>query len=185
VYIQPIPTIGEAPPKPPGAFERVIVRANGDLPPEEGQRKFISSKHFDIAPFKMGYVNSKKGAFYCSRMPSRVQKQGLCGESFKALTNGGATVPFHAFLNCPEVPAMVAGRYPSFDQAVRALEKCPAVAFHREFCLMKDEVIPDLVFLYHKGTKAGMHSKGEITLGVKYKCLKEALEEMKLRVGAF
>lgn len=160
--------------------------------PEEdadSKRKYISSKHFDVAPFRMGYVNTLKGegAFYCSRLPGRVQKQGLCQENFKALTNFGAPVTFATFLSTKETLAMVANDYPSFDRAVRGLDKIPSIAFHRDFCLVKDAVIPQLVFLYYKGTKVGMHStiSGEITLGAKFTCLKESLDEMLLKVGAF
>ena len=158
--------------------------------PEEGEgvkRKFISSKHFDIAPFKMGYVNSQGpgGAFYCQRMPNRVQKQGLCAENFTAVNNYGQGIPFGAFTTSKEVPAMIANDYPSFDQAVRSLDKLSAVAFHREFCLVKDAVIQGLIYLYHKAKKVGMYTKnnGEIGLGKQFACLKETLQEQRIKVG--
>lgn len=151
------------------------------------KRKYISSKHFDIAPFKMGYVNrpNNSGAFYCSRLPNRVQKQGLHHENFIARDNFGTVVGWPEFLACKEVPAMAAGHYPTFDQAVKGLEKTMAVAFNREFCLVKDEVVPELIFLYHKGAKVGMFSSRhqEVSLGKKFVCLKESLEEMRLKVG--
>lgn len=149
------------------------------------ERKFISSKHFDIGPFKMGYVNAPKGAFYCSRLPNRIQKQGLCVENFSGKDNFGNAVGFNTCIACKEFEATVNGRYPTFDQAVQGLEKSKAVAFHREFCLVKDEVVPNLLWLYHKGTKVGMFNRGEATLGPKYGCLKEALQEMKLKVGVY
>lgn len=148
------------------------------------QRKFISSKHFDIAPFKLGYVNHPKtGAFYCTRLPNRIQKQGLCTENFQAKTNMGEAVPFTTFLTCKEVVAMIKGVYPSFDRALVALNQCPSVAFSYEFSLMKDDVIPDLIYLYHKGNKVGYFSKNEVLLGQKFKCLKESLQEMQVKVG--
>lgn len=157
--------------------------------PEEGKRKYISSKHFDIAPFKMGYVNRKEGtgAFYASRMPNRVQKQGLCMENFTGRDNHGKAVDFGTFIRSEGAVEMVAGSYPSFERACRLLEegKAHAIAFHREFCLVKDEVIPKLVYLFHKGRKVGMFNKGEVTLGTKFVCLKESLCEMQLKVGAF
>jgi hypothetical protein len=78
---------------------------------------------------------------------------------------------------------MIAGKYPTFDQALTALKKCPAVAFNREFCLVKDEVVPDLIYLYHKGKKVGYYSHKETILGNQFKCLKESLEEMQIKVG--
>jgi hypothetical protein len=177
VLFQPLPTPG-------------VDRFGRRQPdPEAMERKYISSKHFDIAPFRMGYVNDQKlGAFFCSRLPNRVQKQGLCTENFKGVTNNvGGIVNFATFLSNPNVVDMVHNRYPSIDEAIRGLAKSPAVAFHREFCVMKDEVIPDLIYLYHKGQKVGMYSKGEkkVQLGNKFNCLKESLEELKLKVGGF
>ena len=150
---------------------------------EKEQRKYISSKHFDIAPFRLGYVNGQKGTFYCSRLPNRIQKQGLCGENFRGVNNAGQAVPFANFLGAKETPAMVAGRYPSFDKAVSLLDKVSSIAFDRDFCLEKDEVFPELLYLYHKGKRVGYMSKDEVTLGAKFKCLKENLEELKVRVG--
>jgi hypothetical protein len=166
-----------------------VARRIADLEEAENpKRKYISSKYFDIAPFKLGYVNrqDKTGAFYCSRMPNRTQKQGLCAENFKALDNQGNQVPFQEFLNCKETLAMIAGNYPSFDRAVKSLEKVPSIAFHREFCLVKDSVISSLIYLYHKGNKVGMYTPAtkEIALGEKFKCLKESLQEMHMKVGA-
>jgi hypothetical protein len=176
VLFNPLPNAGVDP------FGRKVAD------PGAAERKYISSKHFDIAPFRMGYVNTPKtGAFFCSRVPNRVQKQGLCGENFVAKYDTGGIVHFNTFLACKSVVDMVHNRYPSLDEAVKELAKCPSVAFHREFAVMKDEVIPDLVYLYHKGQKVGMYSKGEnkVCLGNKFNCLKESLEELKLRVGAF
>lgn len=151
--------------------------------PDEPKRKYISSKHFDIAPFKMGYVNSKAGAFYCSRLPNRVQKQGLCAENFKSNDNYGKQIGFPTFLGAKGVPDMIKGTYPSFDEAMKLLGKIPAVAFSREFCLTKDEVIPDIVYLYHKGAKVGMYSRDGLGLGKKFMCLKESIQEMGIKVG--
>lgn len=153
---------------------------------KDSQRKYISSKHFDIAPFRLGYVNRQEGsgAFYCTRLPNRIQKQGLCGENFRAFDNLKAQIPFAAFLSCKETPAMIANQYPSFDRAVTLLSKCQSVAFHRDFALMKDSVIPELIFLYHKGEKVGAYMNGAAMLGKKFTCLKESLQEMKVAVGA-
>ena len=171
VYMTALPVTGKAP-----------------VPQEEGvagqQRKFISSKHFDIAPFRMGYVNDPKyGAYYCSRLPNRVQKQGLCNENFKAVTNAGAPIAFATFTACKDVPAMVANNYPSFERCATLLAKCSSMAFHRDFALMRDKDLPDLIFLYHKAQKVGMFMRDQITLGPKFQCLKESLDEMRLAVG--
>lgn len=155
--------------------------------PDKNERKYISSKHFDIAPFPMGYVNQEKGngAFYCSRMPNRMQKQGLCQENFTGKDNFGAPVQFMHFLQCKGANDMVHGVYPPITEARKMLDKYKSVAFDRHFCLMKDEVIPELTFLYYKGSKVGMLRDDQVMLGNKYMCLRERLDEMKLRAGAF
>lgn len=154
---------------------------------EGGVQKYISSKHFDIAPFPLGYVNNPtgSGAFYCSRMPNRVQKQGLCAENFKGFDNYKGLVDFRTFLRCKEVPLMVAGSYPTFEQALKNLTKVPSVAFNRYFCLVRDDVIADLVYVYHRGIKVGMLNKvtSELCLGERFRCLKESLTELGLKVG--
>lgn len=163
-------------------FRAKILEGAPELAGEN--RKYISSKHFDIGAFKLGYVNDPKiGAFYCSRLPNHIQKQGLCTENFKGTTNFGGGVPFGTFLASRGTPLMVANDYPSFEVAMRNLDKVPAVAFCREFSLVKDEVIPDLIYLYHKGSKVGYYSKNETILGKKFVCLKESLEEMRIKVG--
>lgn len=166
-----------------------IRRGEVKLKVADDQRKYISSKHFDIAPFRMGYVNSPKGngAFYCCRMPNRIQKQGLCAENFQGFDNFGGAVPFGTFLSCEETVEMITNKYPTFDQAVKGLDKVLSVAFSRDFCIVKDEIIPNLLYIYHKGYKVGMHTKntGEVVLGAKFACLKEGLQEMKVKVGAF
>lgn len=151
---------------------------------EAEMRKYISSKKFDIAPFKMGYVNAPTGCFYCSRLPSRQQKQGLSSETFTGRDHRGNAVPFSNFTTCKEVVAMVKGDYPSFEVAKRALAKCPSVAFDREFALMKDDILGDtLLRIYHKGKQVGAYLDGKVTLGKNFECLKESLVELGLKVS--
>lgn len=164
-------------------FDALPTKKGGIDFEEQAKRKYISSKHFDIAPFKMGYVNAPNGAFYCTRLPNRMQKQGLCGENFQGKDNYGNPVNFATFLNTKEVVAMVNGQYPTFAGAVKALSKCPSVAFSRDFCIMKDEIMEELLFLYHKGKKVGVILNEKITLGKGFLCLKESLEELGLRMN--
>lgn len=147
------------------------------------KRKFISSKNFDIAPFKLGYVNAPTGAFYCTRFPNRVQKQGLCSENFSAKTNNGKDISFGTFTTTKEVVAMVNGDYPTFDVALRALGKSPAVAFSRDFCVQKDEILDELVHIYHRGEKVGARLNNSVVLGKKFQCLKEGLGELGVKVS--
>jgi len=183
VFMQELPLEGAATP-PPRRLERALADARGDDENGEAKRKYISSKHFDIAPFRLGYVNCPKlGAFYCTRLPSRQQKQGLSRENFQAFNHVGVPVSFETFCRTKEVCAMVVGDYPSFDVAVKSLKKVKAVAFSRDFCLVPDEVVPGLIFLYHKNVKVGMFHGDNVTLGEKFTCLRESLEEQHVKVG--
>jgi hypothetical protein len=149
-----------------------------------GKRKFISSKHFDISPFRLGYVNHPKyGAFYVQRLPHRIQKQGFSSESYAAKTNAGLVISWAVFTQSKETVAMINNDYPSFDRAKALLGKIPSVAFCRDYSLMKDEVLPELMFLYHKGQKVGFVNETGVTLGEKFKCLKESLSEVKVRAA--
>lgn len=150
-----------------------------DLPKEQA-RKYISSKHFDIAPFKMGYVNDSDCPFFCTRLPNRIQKQGLCADNFKAVSNFGAPVQYGYFLRSSGVPDMVHGRYPTMVEALRMLEKQLAVAVSRDFCLQRDDVLPEFIYLFYQGKKIGMYTDNRVKLGQKFNCLKESLEELKL-----
>jgi hypothetical protein len=165
---------------------RVYYRPLPLKPGDEAEaRKFISSKYFDIAPFRMGYLNDlKNGAYYCKRSPNRIQKQGLCGENFVARTHNGKGIPFNVFITNPEVVLMINNVYPTLTQAIKALEKSPGVAFSRDFCLVRDEVLTDLIYIYHKGEKVGLLQRddGSVRLAAKFRCLKEALEELKITV---
>jgi hypothetical protein len=183
VLFKPLPLGADEAPKKMGKIDRAFDLAMGEAKAE--QRKYISSKHFDIAPFRMGYVNSKAGAFYCSRVPGRLQKQGLCGENFAAKNNYGKALGFDSFLFAKETPAMVRGDYPSFAKTVKLLDQSPSVAFHRDFSLVKDTVLADLIYLYHKAEKVGMYlvADNTVRLGDKFKCLRESLQECGLKIA--
>jgi len=169
------------PPGPAGlAGPRVAPAPLPDDLPKEQARKYISSKHFDIAPFKMGYVNDPDCPFFCTRLPNRIQKQGLCADNFKAVSNFGAPVQYGYFLRSSGVPDMVHGRYPTTVEALRMLEKQLAVAVSRDFCLQRDDVLPEFIYLFYQGKKIGMYTDNRVRLGQKFNCLKESLEELKL-----
>lgn len=145
-------------------------------------RKFISSKHFDVAPFKMGFVNTKMGCFYVSRLPARQQKQGLSNENTRCVTPFGETLPFAHLLQAPEALAMVAGKYPNLVQATNALETVPSIAVCREIALVKDDVLDCLVYIYHKTSKVGILSGDKVKLGKAFVYLAETLGECGIEI---
>lgn len=159
---------------------KVVLGQNG-LPQfeDEPERKYISSKFFDIAPFKLGYVNRAGGAAYCTRMPLRMQKQGLSSENFTAKSPKN-DFNFNSFLMCPGTKDMVLNKYPSLKEAQEMLKekKSPLIAFHRDFAIALDEILGNLYHVFYKGEKVGAYLDGGLILGDKYKCLKEILIEL-------
>lgn len=178
VYFQPLPVK-----KVDGFIAPRKVRLGPDGPEfveeAEEERRYISSRNFDISPFKMGYVNDPKGAAYCSRLPTRKQQQGLCAENFGASSVGG-NFNFNSFLSCPGVVDMVHGRYPSLAEAQRLLaeKQSPLIAFHRDFAISRDEILGNLFHVFYRGNKVGAYLDGGLILGDKYRCLKESLIEL-------
>ena len=173
VYAQPLP-----------------YKPNGGL--EDGAfRKFISSKKFDLSTFKMGFMNYKGEAIYCSRKPARQYKQGISNNTFvtKPLT-GDKPFPYGAkayrltdLITDKSFVDMVKGVYPSFEKAREKVSKDGgSCAFSREYALMADADLDGLIYLYHKGDKVGFILDDKVKLANKMKCLKEALAELGLRL---
>jgi hypothetical protein len=154
------------------------------VPEGEEQRKFISSKHFDIAPFKVGYVNVKTGAFYVTRLPNRIQKQGFCSENFKATDVKGSQISFTKLISYPEFVDTVNGVFPTFQQALKALDKTSLIAFSRDFAVSRDLILPDrMCHIHHKGSRVGIKLDGVVVLGKNFLCLKESLAELGVQVS--
>lgn len=194
VYVE---GVNAAPPEDAKEIFRVHFR-NLPIGDNGPQRKYISSRKFDLAPFKMGFLNTDKGAVYCSRSPARQQSQGLVSKNFVAEAVppgdpvkhpfGGAPraaqgISFEDFIMHSNVPKMVAGEYPLFAEACANAAKGVSTAFARELCVAPDPDLPFLLYLYHKTTKVGVVNIDKtVTLGPKRKCLKELLAEKNVKV---
>jgi hypothetical protein len=184
VYITDVREVGPGDPK--GDIFRVYA---SPLPYDPGirraeeMRKFISSKKFDLAPFPMGFMNFQGNVFYCTRLARRQQRQGLSAGTLSALPVGNPTVGAHRFetlISVPEFLDCIKGRYPTVAEATRQIEEAGAtgIAFSRSFCLVKDNDIPELIYLFHKKEKVGFIMEGRLMLSKKGKCLKESLNEV-------
>lgn len=159
-------------------FERARLRVEDQI--QKRGRRFILSNDVDISPFKLGYVNDKTTAFFATRQPYRMQRQGLHSENFEARTHDGHKISFTHFLASVGLLDMYHNKYPTFEEALKKLSKqLPSVAFSREFCVERDPVVPDIQNLYFKATKVGVVMNGGVVLGTKYLCLNEMLEEAK------
>ena len=188
VYIDRIAAAAPGDPKPDifRVYARPLpVKGREDRVGEEF-RKFISSKNFDFRTPPMGFLNANGNAFYCSRLPKKQQKQGLNGETFlgQHVSQPGKSIPFNSILGLNETTDMFMGRYPNFEEAKRMITQgiAKSVAFSREFCLVNDEELDSLVYLYHKHDKVGFLLGDNLSLTSSMVCLKERLAEVGVRV---
>lgn len=152
-------------------------------------RKYLSSRKFDLTPFKMGYFNHNKQAFFVSRNPVRQNKQGLsadttilrdvrgkpCGDmSFALMTTSDGFVD------------MLNNKYPDFKDAVTMLDQKDnsSVALTQTFAFNIDHDLEALV-LMHKGTRCGLAMREDRALKIpkKFHFLREELEENRIPIA--
>jgi hypothetical protein len=144
------------------------------------ERKFISSKKYDLAPFPMGFMNKDGVTYYCSRLPRKQQRQGLSNGTFSCVdvSGRGGRYALEEAINFKEFADCIAGKYPSVAEATRRVRDGEqAVAFSRCFALVRDNDLPELIYLYHKQAKVGFVMDGKLSLAKKGQCLKESLRE--------
>ena len=115
---------------------------------EELVRKYLSSKHFDLAPFPMGYCNHNGSAFFISRNPIRQNRQGLCtGNTIFTDVLGRKTdkFDFAQMVSSTGFVDMFNNKYPSFKEAGELLDgkETSSVAVGRSFAFLIDADIED------------------------------------------
>lgn len=186
VFIREVGAIGEGEGK-NGDIYRVYIN---ELPIKRGaqtERKFISSKKFDLAPFPMGFMNTEAGkAVYLSRAPRRQQKQGLSEATLSQYAVGDLTgarvVRFADLTNSQPFVDCINGKYPSVAEATQLVKDgADSVAFSRCFAIARDSSLPELIYLYHKKDKVGFIMDGKLKLSAKGRCLRESLNEVGVR----
>jgi hypothetical protein len=150
------------------------------------ERKYLSSRKFDLSPFKMGYVNYKGEALFCSRKPIRQNQQGLSAKTLSITDIKGRVSDNASFGNLiahQSFADMVAGKYPGFAEVGDMLEnkESSSVAVSRCFAFLIDHDLEALL-LMHKGTKCGLAMKGDkaLRLPPKYHFLREEAEECRI-----
>ncbi len=149
-------------------------------------RKYLSSKKFDLAPFKMGYMNHKGSAIFVSRAPVRQNKQGLSSgvTSFadvrgqkSGLINFAGLVASQGFVD------MFNDKYPDFKQIGDLIgnKEDASVAVSRCFAFYIDHDLESL-YLMNKGVKCGIAMKGDRALKVppKFHFLRQEMEEHRI-----
>lgn len=177
----------------PEGDEKEIARVYfKELPVKPGApevRKFLSSRNFDLAPFKMGYFNHKKKAYFVSRNPVRQNQQGLSQGTahFKDVYGKQAQDMNYATMVSSEgFIDMVNNKYPDFKQAVNMLEDKDnsSVALSTSFAFNIDHDLEALVLL-HKGIRCGLAMQQDRALKIpkKFHFLREEMEECRIPIG--
>lgn len=152
-------------------------------------RKYLSSKKFDLTPFKMGYFNHKGRACFVSRAPLRQNRQGLCQNTAQFTDPRGRRdeeMGFNTMISSQGFVDMIDGKYPDFKDAGDMLgnKDGNSVALSREFaCVIENDL--DALLLVHKGNKCGIALKGEkgIKVPQKFHFLKEAMEDCRIPIA--
>ena len=149
-------------------------------------RKYLSSKHFDLAPFKMGYMNHNGEATFVSRAPVRQYKQGFSQTTAVFTDCRGRKSERIGFANAIREQGfldMVKGKFPDFKTAGDMLgdKEVSSVALSRSFCFIVDHDLEALLLL-HKGVKCGIAMKGDKGLKVapKFAFLREEMEDHRI-----
>lgn len=175
---------------------KIVRRGEGDedLPViyaadvENGEevREVHTSDSWNFRPFPLGYVNSVRGCHYIMRIPRRRWKQGL--------DQGGLIEASHTPIGDFEIakkvnlPSLIGkplvdclkGNYPSFKEVLKssvARKGSGLRAFSRDFALQTKGGGGLDISLFHQGTRVGWVTDGRVTLGGKFKYLKELLYE--------
>lgn len=152
------------------------------------QRRYLSSKKFDLAPFRMGYMNNKGHASFVARQPIRQNKQGLtsgvCAIT-DILGHPSMYLNFGEMIRSQGFVDMIDGKYPDFKECGDMLNKkdVSSVAVSRSFAFSIDHDL-EALFLLHKGIKCGMSLRGDrgIKLPAKFHFLREEMEEHRIPI---
>lgn len=156
-------------------------------------RKFLSSRKFDLTPFKMGYLEMPDGAtILTSRTANRQNRQGLCDNNTilntiddrlsRRARLGGIGIDWLDVISSPGFSDMVKGTYTDFQTSLDKLtDKRDSTVFSREFAAQRDEEL-DLLFLYRKGRKCGYSdtTSKSFRLAKSLKYLANELEEARI-----
>jgi hypothetical protein len=152
-------------------------------------RKFLSSRKFDLATPRMGYMNHQRQAVYVSRRPVRQQRQGLTNDTLVTVGPDGRGVEgvnLNNLVNAQGFADMFANKYPSFDEAGDLLNDglTSSVAVSRKFAFLLDHDL-EALYLTHKTVRCGIAFKNDkgIKVPPKFHFLKEELEEARIPIG--
>lgn len=152
-------------------------------------RKYLSSKKFDLAPFKMGYMNYNGSAVFVSRSPIRQNRQGL-SQAVTTFTDCKGRryedINFNTMCHSQGFVDMVNGVYPNFKDAGELLgdKETSSIAVSRTFAFVIDHDLEALL-LMHKGVRCGIALKDDKALKIppKFHFLREEMEDHRIPLG--
>lgn len=149
-------------------------------------RKYLSSRNFDLAPFKMGYFNHNGEAIFASRTPVRQNKQGLGAGTCKFTDIRGKAsqnINWNHVISSQGFVDMVNGKFPDFEAAGQMLgdKENSSVAISRSFAFFIEHDLEALL-LMHKGVKCGLAMRGQKAMQIppKFHFLREEMEECRI-----
>lgn len=156
-------------------------KEDGNKEPKE-VRKYLSSRHFDLSAFPMGYFNFEGKAFRATRNPFRQYKQGLSARTaafYATVGDDRAPINFNQALGCQGFKDMIVGNYLSKAAALQLLQgkDVESVALSRSFAIYRDRDL-GIVCVAHKGSPCGvLGDDGTVKFSDKYSFLKEEFQE--------
>jgi hypothetical protein len=149
-------------------------------------RKYLSSRKFDISPFRMGYFNHNGEAIFASRTPVRQNQQGLNAKNVTFVDARGRraeNMNFNEIIKSQGFVDMVNGVFPDFAAAGDMLgnKDNSSIAVSRSFAFHVDHDLEALLLL-HKGIRCGIALKGDRALKVppKFHFLREEMEQCRI-----
>ncbi len=105
---------------------------------------------FDYTPKQLGFLNYDGNCYFLTRIPARIQKQGLVSEQVTCTSSPrfyiGDVFTSNAF------ESMLLGNYPTLDNCLKKLSENPytvGMAFSRNFCVRSEK---KLLFIYFRET---------------------------------
>lgn len=139
----------------------------------------------------LGYVDYDDFSHYCSRIPSRQGKQGLCRNNVSVSHNpDGMTPNFENLLEKTSCVDMLTNKYPGFDkvyQEIVASDEALKRAFSKTMALHIDDM--ESIIIEHRGVKVAVTNNARRTGPVfrlvnKFAYLKEEFQENGIKLEA-
>jgi hypothetical protein len=146
---------------------------------EVGESRVDNPEFNKFKPIPLGFINAFElgsQTYFAQRIPMRQSRQGLSSQSFTATALDGSNRLGLDHLRISEgFREMVAGVYPTFDEAVTMLIPGSSIAVSREFALAKSN--GGYVTLYYKKEEVGFVFRDQLYLQADKQFLLEMIIE--------